>query len=68
LIKHFLLLILNGFSVKSVVNNHLKLKLEMVIVLTVLSKDLVRKTRAKLYLKDIKALEILITWMELHML
>jgi hypothetical protein len=61
LIEHFPLLILNGFFVKSVVNSHPKLKLEMVIVLIVLSKDLVRKTRAKLYLKDIKAPEILIT-------
>jgi hypothetical protein len=61
LIKHFLLLILNGFFVKSVVNSHLKLKLEMVIVLIVLSRDLVRRTRAKLYPKDIKAPEILIT-------
>jgi hypothetical protein len=61
LIKLYLPQILNGSVVNVVENSLLQQKQEMDIVLVVLFKDLVRKTRAKLYLKDIKALEILIT-------
>jgi hypothetical protein len=61
LIKLYLPQILNGSVVNVVENSLLQQKQEMDIVLVVLFKDLVRKTKAKLYLKDIKALEILIT-------